>query len=262
MTAEIVTTLDDRLEGRVARVTVSNPAKLNVLGASAMRALAAALEALAGDADLRVVVLAGDGDRAFIGGADITEMAALDRHGALDSITALHDACRAIRTLPVPVVARLQGWTIGAGLEIAAACDLRVAAQGALFAMPDLRMGLPGVIAAPLLPSLIGWGRTRRLLLTGEPIDAVTALAWGLVEEVVLPEELTRAVGRVVGDVLACAPQAVRRQKALLREWEEMFPASAIARGIEAFAASWDSEEPHIRMEAFLAARAVRRPGV
>ena len=222
MTAAIVTTLDDRPEGRVARVTVGNHAKLNVIGTVAMRTLAASLHALAGDESLRVVVLAGEGERAFIGGADITEMAALDRNGARAAATALHEACQAIRTLPVPVVARLQGWTIGAGLEIAAACDLRVAAQGALFAMPDVRMGIPGAVGAALLPRLIGWGRTRRLLLTGEPIDAATALAWGLVEEVVLPEELTRAVGRVVGDVLAGAPQAIRRQKALLREWEEL----------------------------------------
>jgi enoyl-CoA hydratase/carnithine racemase len=255
MTARIVTTLDDRPEGRVARITVDNAARLNVIGAAALRELAAALHALAGDDDLRVVVLAGEGDSAFIGGADIDELAALDHSGARGFIAALHATCHAIRSLPVPVVARLQGWTIGAGLEIAAACDLRVAAQGALFAMPDLRRGIPAVIEAPLLPRLIGRGRTNRLLLTGEPIDAATALAWGLVEEVVPPEELTRAIARVVGDVLAGAKLAVRRQKTLLREWEEWSPAAAIA----AFAAAWDSGEPHERMAAFLAARAAPR---
>ena len=258
MTARIVTTLDDRAEGRVARVSVSDPGKLNAVGLVALGELAAALQGLAGDESLRVVVLAGEGERAFIGGADIAEMAALDRQGASDVITALLGVCRAIRALPVPVVARLQGWTVGAGLAIAAACDLRVAAQGTLFAMPDVRMGFPGVVEAALLPPLIGWGRTRRLLLTGEPIDAATALAWGLVEEVVLPEELTRAVARVVGDVLAGGPLAIRRQKALLAAWEELSPAGAMARGIEAFAASWDSDEPRSRMLAFLAARAAR----
>ena len=255
MTAEIVTTLDDRPEGRVARVTVSNPARLNVLNIAAMHALAAALRGLAGEAALRVVVLAGEGERAFIGGVDITELARLDRLGAREVVTSLHGVCRAIRGLPVPVVARLQGWSIGAGLEIAAACDLRVAAQGALFAMPDVRMGVPAVVEAALLPRLIGWGRTRRLLLTGEPIDAATALVWGLVEEVVPPEELTRAVARVVGDVLACAPAAVRRQKALLREWEELPPEAAVMFGIESFVASWDTEEPCRRMDAILRAR-------
>jgi enoyl-CoA hydratase/carnithine racemase len=259
MTAGIVTVLDSRPEGRVARVTVSNPARLNVIGIAALRGLAAAMQGLARDDDLRAVVLAGDGDAAFIGGADIAELAALDRHGAHDFATALHGACHAIRTLPVPVVARLQGWTIGAGLEIAAACDLRVAEQGALFAMPEVRMGLPGAIEAARLPLLIGWGRTRRLLLTGEPIDAATALAWGLVEEVAAPEELTRAVARVVGDLLEGAKLAIRRQKALMRDCEESSPAGAMARGIEAFAGAWESGEPVVRMQAFLAARAAAR---
>ena len=255
MTAQIVTTLDDRPEGRVARITISNPARLNVLNAVALGALAAALHDLAGEANLRVVVLAGEGERAFVGGADIAELAELDPPGARQVATALHTACVAIRDLPVPVVARLQGWSIGAGLVLAAACDLRVAAQGALFAMPDVRMGVPAAAEAALLPLLIGWGRTRRLLLTGEPIDAATALAWGLVEEVVPPEELTRAVARVVGDLLAAAPQALRRQKALLREWEEVSPAAAVARGVEAFAQAWESGEPGSRMRAFLVGR-------
>ena len=258
MGARIVTAVDDRPEGRVARITVDNAAKLNVIGAAAMRELAEQVRALGRDEALRVVVLAGEGERAFIGGADINEMATLEQAGARAFITALHEACDAIRTLPVPVVARLQGWTIGAGLEVAAACDLRVAADGALFVMPEVRIGLPSVVEAALLPMLIGWGRTRRLALTGEPIDAATALSWGLVEEVVPAAELNRAVGRVVGDVLACGPQAIRRQKALMREWEELSPANAIARGIDAFAAAWDSDEPRERMQRFLAARAAR----
>ena len=259
MTARIVTVLDHRPEGLVARITVDNPGRLNVIGLAAMGELAASLRALGTEARLRLVVLAGEGEHAFIGGADIAEMAALDRASARDFIAALHGACREIRALPVPVVARLSGWTIGAGLEIAAACDLRVAAQGALFAMPEVRIGIPSVIEAALLPLLIGWGRTRRLLLTGEPIDAATALAWGLVEEVVAPAELNQAVARVVGELLAGGPQAIRRQKALLREWEELTPARAIARGIDAFAEAWDSEEPRQRMQRFLAARAARR---
>lgn len=257
MDARIVTEVEDLPEGRVARVTVCNAARLNVIGTELIRALTETLHALARDDALRAVVLGGEGERAFIGGADIAELATLDRHAARDFITRLHGVGAAARTLPVPVIARLQGWTIGAGLEIAAACDLRIAADGALFAMPDVRIGLPGGIEAALLPALIGWGRTRRLLLTGEPIDAATAYAWGLVEEVVAPGELDRAVRRVVGDILACGPRAIRGQKALIRDWEDLSPAGATSRGLDAFAAAWDTDEPHARMQAFLAARRI-----
>jgi enoyl-CoA hydratase/carnithine racemase len=259
MDAQIVTELEHLPEGNVARVTVCNAAKLNVVGTALLGGLAETLRALAGDDALRAVVLGGEGERAFIGGADIAELATLDRAGGHRFISLLRDVCQAVRGLPVPVIARLQGWTIGAGLEIAAACDLRVAADGGLFAMPDMRIGLPSVVEAALLPGLIGWGRTRRLLLTGEPIDATTAYAWGLVEEVVAPQELDRAVRRVVGDILACGPLAIRGQKTLIGAWEDLSPSGAIARGIEAFAAACGTDEPRGRMEAFLAARAARR---
>ena len=201
-------------------------------------------------------MLRGEGDRAFIGGADIVEMATLDVARGRAFISGLHGAMAAIRACPVPVIARCEGWALGGGMEIAAACDLRVAQTGARFGMPEVRMGIPSVIEAALLPMLIGWGRTRRLLLTGEIIDAATALSWGFVEEVA--EDVDAAVARVVADILAGGPQAVRAQKALMAAWEELTPAGAIQAGIDSFAASWSSPEPAERMAAFLAAR--RKP--
>lgn len=253
--------IDDRVAGRVARVVVANPARLNILGRATIDALTAAFTDLAADAALRIVVLAGEGERAFIGGADIKEMAALDAPRARAFITALHGACQAIRDLPVPVVARMQGYTLGAGLEIAAACDLRIAEEGAWMGMPEVRIGIPSVIEAALLPMLIGWGRTRRLLLTGEMISTGTALAWGLVEEVAASGGLDGAVERVVADILSGGPAAIRQQKALMRSWEELGPAAAIARGIDCFAESWATPEPSERMAAFLAAKRSKGSG-
>jgi enoyl-CoA hydratase/carnithine racemase len=236
-------------------VTVCNAAKLNVIGSALMRELIEALTKLSAEAELRAVVLAGEGSRAFIGGADIREMVALEPASGRAFITLLHGVCDAVRRCPVPVIARMQGFALGAGLEIAAACDLRVAAEGAKFGMPEVRVGIPSVIEAALLPMLIGWGRTRRLLLTGETIGAATARAWGLVEEVVADEALDAAVDRVVGDVLACGARAIRLQKRLIGEWEELTAAGGIARGIECFAEAWRSGEPRERMAAFLAGR-------
>ena len=96
----------------------------------------------------------------------------------------------------MPVIARVNGYALGAGLEVAAACDLRIASSNAVFGMPEVKVGIPSVVEAALLPGLIGWGRTRELLLFGENIDAATALAWGLVEQVVAPAELDAAVER------------------------------------------------------------------
>ena len=110
-----------------------------------------------------------------------------DGEAARAFITLVHGCCRAVRDCPVPVIGRLGGWTLGAGLELAAACDLRIAAEHAQFGMPEVRVGIPSVVEAALLPGLIGWGRTRRLLLLGETIGAAEALAWGLVEQVVRP---------------------------------------------------------------------------
>jgi enoyl-CoA hydratase/carnithine racemase len=238
--------------GRIATLTVDNPAKLNVLDAAGIAALERTLHKLAADDALRVVILRGAGSRAFIGGADIRAMAGLDRASARSFITGLHRACQAIRRLPVPVIARIEGYALGAGLEIAASCDLRVAADSAKFGMPEVKVGIPSVIEAALLPRLVGWGRARRLLYTGEIIDAGTAERWGLVERVVAPSELEAAIEEWAAAILAAGPQAIRLQKALIGEWEELSLAEAIERGIEAFAGAYETREPAERMGAFL----------
>jgi enoyl-CoA hydratase len=239
----------------VVVLTINNPAKLNTLKTPVMTDLIAAAEELARDRDLRAVVLRGAGDRAFIGGADIREMAELNATSARTFITMVHRSCDVFRRMPVPVIARIEGWTLGAGLEVAAACDMRVAATGARFGMPEVRVGLPSVVEAALLPGLIGWGRTRRLLLTGETIDAATALAWGLVEDVVPADQLDAAVERMVEEILASGPRAVRLQKVLIDDWQAMAVDAAIQHGIDGFVDAWTSDEPRQMLEAFL-----RRP--
>ena len=236
----------------VATVTLDNAAKLNTLNRAVMTALIDAVDRLARDPALRAVVLRSAGDRAFIGGADITAMATLDIATARAFITLVHQSCDVFRRLPVPAIARIQGWTLGAGLEVAAACDIRIAGNAARFGMPEVRVGIPSVVEAALLPGLIGWGRTRRLLLTGETIDAATALAWGLVEEVVPPEALDAAVEHVLAGILESGPRAVRRQKALIADWESMAVGAAIQHGIDCFVDAWDSDEPRRMMAAFV----------
>jgi enoyl-CoA hydratase/carnithine racemase len=242
---------EPRAGGMVARVTIDNAARLNILGSALMEAFVGVVGALDARDGLRAVVLTGAGERAFIGGADIREMAALDAAGARAFITRLHRMCAVLRDLPVPVIARVNGYALGAGLEVAAACDLRVAAADAMFGMPEVRVGIPSVIEAALLPGLIGWGRTRELLLLGETIDAQTALRWGLVERVAPADALDAAVDACVDALLAAGPRAVRLQKQLIRRWEDLPVGAAIAAGIDAFADAYATDEPARLMRAF-----------
>ena len=241
--------------GRVATVTVDNPAKLNILDPTGIASLERTFLALASDDALRAVVLRGAGDRAFIGGADIRAMAGLDPESARTFITSLHRACDAIRKLPVPVIARIEGYALGAGLEIAASCDLRIADDDARFGMPEVKVGIPSVIEAALLPRLIGWGRARWLLYTGEMIGADEAERWGLVERVARSSSLDAAIDACVTAILAAGPSAIRLQKRLIQEWEGLSLSDAIARGIDTFAEAYTSPEPGERMAAFLSTK-------
>jgi len=198
-----------------------------------------------------VLVLSGAGDKAFIGGASIPEMAALDQKTAPEFITLVHRTCDCLRRLPVPVIARIDGYALGAGLEVAVSCDLRVASTRARFGMPEVKVGIPSVIEAALMPQLIGFGRARELLMLGEIIDAETALRWGLVERLVAADALDGEVEKIVAALLAAGPQAVRRQKALMQQWEQLPTDAAIVAGIEAFARAFEGDEPNRLLSAF-----------
>jgi enoyl-CoA hydratase len=244
----------ERERGRVATVTIDNARRLNAMNSAVMTALAETMENLAGDEALRAVVLTGAGPKAFTAGADINEMAGIDNVvQARTFITRLHRCCDAIRDLPVPVIARIHGYCFGGGLEIAAACDVRIASDAATFGMQEVKIGIPSVIEAALFPPLIGWGRTREILYLGETFTAAEALAWKLVEHVVPATSLDQAVEDWIGKLLTSAPRAVRLQKRLIRQWEDLPLSAAIAAGVDAFAAAYETDEPMTTMQAFLA---------
>jgi len=245
--------------GRLARLTIDNSSKLNSLNRALMVEIIEAASGLAADPQLRLVVLTGAGERAFVGGADIGEIAALDRESAREFITLVHRCCDVFRRLTVPVIARIDGYALGAGLELACACDLRIASGRALFGMPEVRIGIPSVVEAALLPKLIGHGRARRLLLTGETIGAAEALAWGLVDVVAPPEALDEAVEDLARPIFAAGPNAIRLQKSLILDWEELPTAAAVQRGIDCFVGAYDTDEPARMAGAMLGELRARR---
>ena len=251
---------EERPEGAyLTHVTIDNAGKLNSLNRGLMSEIVKTVGGLAEDPRLRLVVLSGAGERAFVGGADIGEIAALDHVSARSFITLVHRCCDAFRRFPVPVIARIDGYALGAGLELACACDLRVASERSMFGMPEVKIGIPSVVEAALLPKLIGLGRARRLLLTGETIGAANALAWGLVDQVVAAGELDGAIERLARSILAAGPRAIRLQKSLILDWEELPIAAAIERGIDCFVGAFDTDEPARMAGAMLAELRTRR---
>jgi enoyl-CoA hydratase len=250
----IETAIDARF---VATVTVNNPAQRNALGNAGKRELAEAIERVSATTGLRVMILTGAGGKSFIGGANLKEMPGFVRHDAMEGPALTHRVCEAIRRTPVPVIARINGWCLGAGLEIAASCDMRAAANTARFGMPEVLFGLPSGMEACLLPQLIGWGKTRELVFTGRHIDGNEAMQCHLIERMTPAGRLDEAIEDWVGAILNAGPDAIRAQKELVRDWERMSIADAVQQGIRAVAAAHGSDEAKRLMDAFLRRKAI-----
>ncbi|MEZ0350043.1 enoyl-CoA hydratase [Mycobacterium sp. pR1184] len=233
-------------------VELINSKTLNILGSGAIEELSQVFGEISGDTDVRVVVLRGAGEQAFIGGADINEMVDLDRSTGEVFIRRLAGLCEAIRQCPVPVIARLAGWCLGGGLEVAISCDLRIAESGAKFGMPEVAVGIPSVIHSAMLPALIGASHAGWLLLTGETIDAATALGWGLVHEVVAADQLDHRIAELTTKLSGFGTSAVRQQKRLLNKWFDMTLHGAIEDSVEQFGLAFLTGEPQQHMRAFL----------
>jgi len=214
-----------------------------------------AIEDLAREEGVRVIVLQGADGGSFIGGVDIKEMVTFTPDTARAFITALHGLCSAIREAPVPVVAKVRSFALGGGMEVAMACDIRVAEAGSLWGMPETRVGIPSVIEAALLPRFVGMGQAANLVLRGHMVDAEDAQRLGLVEEICDPAGLDARVDRVVLDLLAAGPKALRRQKELLRHWQERPLSEAIQLSIDAFADTFHDDEAKEGFTAFLEKR-------
>ena len=233
--------------------TLARP-PLNLFEPGLIGAIRETFQTLGADRTIRAAVVTGSG-RAFTAGMDVHVLGGLDVAGARALITTLHDAIEAVHHAPFPVIAAVNGPCLGAGFELALACDIRVVTANSTFGLPEVRVGVPSVIEAALLPPLVGPGRAAELLLTGDAIGAETALAWGLVNRVTPAAELMATVEGVVGKILAAGPTAIRLQKELMLRWRYADLGTAIQAGINAFAAAYAGGEPAEGAAAFLAKR-------
>jgi enoyl-CoA hydratase len=202
----------------IARITLHRPEKLNALDPEMLTTLETGLDLLEGHADIRVVILQATGEKAFCVGADINAWTALTplqmwsewiRHG--------HRVFSRLLHLRQPVICAIQGLAFGGGLELALACDIRIAGESARFAMPEVKLGtVPGWGGTSRLPELIGKGRAQQMILSGEPITAAVAERWGLVNEVVPTDRLNSRVEELANRIAANAPVSVQTAKQLV----------------------------------------------
>lgn len=244
MTNFVTTIRENTKNGVVCRVIIDNQRKLNTLNSEIINELRDCFVQLADDKDVAVVILTGAGDKAFVGGANINEMAGLTKDTARTFITNLHLLCRAIRNTPFPVIARINGYCLGAGMEVAAICDIVVAEEKAQFSMPEVRIGVPSVIEAAILPKILGIGLTRDLLMTGRTMHSEEAHRVGFVQRLAKNGDLDTVMDSVVSDILAGGRIAIKLQKELCNAWENITPAQGIQLGIDAFAKAFETDEP------------------
>ncbi|PLC50645.1 enoyl-CoA hydratase [Pollutimonas subterranea] len=242
----------------VGTLTICNAGSLNILGTPVIEGLLAALEHVARTPAVRVLIMRGHGDKAFVAGADIKEMAKLDQQSAAVFIEKLRQLCEGVRLLSIPVIARIPGWTLGGGLEFALACDLRIGSTAARLGMPEVQVGIPSIIHAALMPRLIGKARSSWMLLTGEVADAQQGLAWGLLDRVVEPDHLDTEITRVADGLAQLGTQVLAQQKRLLREWEDEPLEASIRNGVNEFAAAFTTGEPQRYMGKFVEEKARR----
>ncbi|KIW82188.1 hypothetical protein Z517_05215 [Fonsecaea pedrosoi CBS 271.37] len=243
----VAISFSERPNGTVATVTVSNPRRLNSLNTTVLDAFLSSVPPLAQRSDLRCVIVTGGpcsvGQQAFIGGADIAEMKDFPNAAAGRTfINKLHLACKALRDLPVPVIARVNGHALGGGLVVLASADLRIATSDARFGMPEVQRGVPSTIESAMLPLQIGAARARRLLFLGDTISAPEAESWGLINKVVQADELDKAVEEWVDRLLMNGPQALRIQKRLFTMWEKVPLKEAIEAGVWEFGVPFEAE--------------------
>ena len=239
----------------VATITVNRPDKMNALNGQVRCAITGALDELRGDSDVRVVVVTGAGDKAFIAGADIGEFKdqkPVDQYRAMQ----LGDIYSALERFPKPVIAMINGYCLGGGCELAMACDMRIASDKAKIGQPEINLGLiPGGGGTQRLPRLVGQGHAMRLIYTGEMIDAAKAAEIGLVDEVVPHDNLSEHTAALAERIAEKSPAALQAAKESIRAAWQM-PLDAGLRYEKAwFALLFSTDDMNEGVSAFLEKR-------
>jgi enoyl-CoA hydratase len=249
-------TLRIERDERIAILVVNRPEKRNALNATLRREFVAALDVLRGDAGVRVLIITGEGGKAFIAGADIGEFAertALEQRNTMTGRRLFEE----IAAFPRPTLAMINGIALGGGCEVALACDLRLAARSARLGQPEIRLGIiPGGGGTQRLPRLVGFGNAMRLILTGEPVSAEEAQRMGLVDWVCDDAELRPRTLEIARTLAGYSPVALELAKTAVRTALEAPLSAGLATERELFIAAFASADRIEGVRAFLEKRA------
>jgi len=240
---------------RVALITINRPAKLNALNIQTRTEGAAALDELRDDDSVRVVVITGAGEKAFVAGADIAEFEGRTSITQRD-VMAARSLFTAVDTFPKPVIAMVNGFCLGGGCELALSCDLRIASENAKFGQPEINLGIiPGGGGTQRLTRLVGEGKAMELILTGDMIDAQTAYRLGLVNAVVPAADLEAKTMEMAGRIAEKSPVALRLAKEAVKTAARSSLDEGLRREIDLFALCFSSEDKDEGVRAFLEKR-------
>ncbi|HMM19937.1 MAG TPA: short-chain-enoyl-CoA hydratase [Selenomonadales bacterium] len=243
-------------------VAINRPGALNALNAATICELGRLLDELSKDDTIKAIILTGSGEKSFVAGADIAEMQAMTVIKGRNWSKSAQAVLNKIENLPKPVIAAINGYALGGGCEIAMACDIRIASDKAKLGQPEVSLGIPpGFGGTQRLARLIGKGRAKELLFTGEMIDAPEAYRIGLVNKVVAPEELMDAAKAMAKKIMSRAPVAVQACKAAVNEGLDMDLDSGIAYEAEVFGLCFATDDQKEGMAAFLEKRQVHFSG-
>lgn len=248
--------IDLERTGAVATITVNNPGRLNALNSALLTELYTTIRAVAKDDAIRAIIFTGAGDRSFIAGADISEMATLSEHEALAFGRLGHAVGAAFEQAPQPVIAAVNGFALGGGCELALAADFRLASENAVFAQPEVGLGIPpGWGGTQRLVRAVGEGFAAEMIYTGRRVKADEALRVGLVNRVVPQGEVLEAARLAAVAIANNAGSAVRLSKRLIQRSREAAPVAALADEARAFARVFGGHDQREGMNAFLAKR-------
>lgn len=248
--------IDFEVRDRIATVTINNPDRLNALDDEHLTGLLDVFRQAANDASIRAIILTGAGEKAFVAGANIKNMVTMAPEEAMRFGRLGHAVGAAIERAPQPVIAAIQGFALGGGCELALACDIRIASTTAVFAQPEVGLGIPpGWGGTQRLPRLVGRGVASELIFTGRRVKAEEALRIGLVNAVHEPNELMDKARELAASIAANSPVAVRLSKRLIARSADAHPSAGLAEEAHAFAESFGTPDQREGMGAFVEKR-------